>query len=224
MDTKPKLPTPPDSDWQTHAIAFLARCRGQMWGRHKEDPLSWLYDTGFSVPFAQEQFFGWNFRPMRRNAAPWLGPAHEGEKILIPQGLILPWIREETFYRLSVLMPDGTTTSIPGSTMAPLFLGEGTNVIITFDDGDAFRLLQEANPTTCVMAAPRPDDLDPPCFSHAGRIRIVSPKTEEALGLLAALRAAGRMVEAVFLTDTTITRAVLSGRLTEQAIVEMARF
>lgn len=214
----------PTENWQHQATAFLARCRAQMWGKHKEEPLTWLYRAGFSVSFAQEHFLGWNFRPMQRNAALWLGEGREGEKYPLPQGLLLPWIQKQQILRLSILQMDGDLFTLEGSSSHPLATKGGPGLLISSGDGDAFRLLQETSPETAVMAAPDLSLLRSENLETFGRIRLVTPPTESAHSLLARLREEGRMAEALWLPDRGLVAGLLSGDLSAAQVHAMARF
>jgi hypothetical protein len=216
--------TVPRKNWQHQATAFLARCRAQMWGKHKEEPLAWLYRAGFSVSFAQDHFLGWNFRPMQRNAALWLGEDRAGEKYALPQGLLLPWIQESQMLRLSILGMEGDTFILEGSSLRPLVAEKGPCLLVCASDGDAFRLLQETKPGTAVMAAPDFSLLRPSDFEGFGRIRLVTPFTDDARRLLDELRSQGRMAQAFPLPERGLVSGLLSGELSFSRIPAMALF
>ncbi|TWI68607.1 hypothetical protein LZ24_02443 [Desulfobotulus alkaliphilus] len=211
-------------NWRHQATAFLARCRAQMWGRHKERPLEWLFRAGFSVSFAQDHFLGWNFRPMYRNAALWLGPEREGEKYYLPEGLLLPWIQNETLLRLSILDPEGHLHILEGSSTEAITAGEGPCLFITGNDGDAFRLMQESKKGTAIMAAPLLFSTELPDLDAFGRIRLVAPPVPETMQLLEDLRERGRMAELFRIPEKGLVAGLLCGDLSPADITAMIRF
>lgn len=211
----------PSEQWQHQATAFLARCRAQMWGKHREEPLAWLFRAGFTVAFAENALFGWNFRPMTRNAASWLGPEHEGEKFFLPSGLVLPWIHEQKVLRLSVVRENGESLVLSGSSMEIMEAGEGRNLFLVFSDGDFFRILQELPPGFSVMSAPDPGKVLERDLISFGRIRLVSKRTERAERLLEALLEKDLSVQPIWLPEKEIALSILEKRLTEEALSRM---
>ncbi|TYT73843.1 hypothetical protein [Desulfobotulus mexicanus] len=211
-------------NWRHQATAFLARCRAQMWGRHKERPLEWLFRAGFSVSFAQDHFLGWNFRSMYRNAALWLGPEREDEKYFLPEGLLLPWIQNEILLRLSILDPEGHIHILEGSSTEAITAGEGLRLIITINDGDAFRLMQENEKGTAIMAAPFLFSTRLPDLDAFGRIRLIAPPVPETMQLLENLRKEGRMAEVFHIPEKGLVAGLLCSDLSPADITAMARF
>ncbi|MCW7753565.1 hypothetical protein OOT00_06125 [Desulfobotulus sp. H1] len=214
----------PAQNWQHQATAFLARCRAQMWGKHKEEPLTWLHRAGFSLAFAQDHYLGWNFRSMFRKTALWLGEERGDEKYYLPRGLLLPWIQEQELLRLSILSPDGSLLLLEGSATAPMVSGKGPGLLLTLSDGDAFRLIQEKDSSTAVMAVPISPQAASIDFSDFGRIRLVAPANEENRAILAGLRERGRMAEAFWLPDKGLVGGILDGDLHPSDLSAMARF
>lgn len=205
----------PSEQWQHHATAFLARCRGQMWGKHKEEPLAWMFRAGFTVSFAEEAFFGWNFRPMTRNAASWFGPDHEGESFFLPQGLVLPWIHEQKILRLSILKPDGESLVLPGSSGEIMEKGEGRTLVLLFSDGDFFRLAQKMPEGFSMMSSPLPDRILKRDLTPFEKIFLVSGDREKAGVLLEKLQQKGLSFQLVQLPEKEIVSSLLQKRLTE---------
>ena len=166
--------TPP-ACWQDRALAFLARARGQMWGRHKDEPMEWLYNAGLSVPFSQDRLLGWNFRPMRRDAASWMGKTPPGEKIEIAKGLVIPWMQGECIHRLAVVLETGESVTVTGSQSVPLPTGESKRLVLCGNDGDALRMEQECRNEARVGIAPEGAPLPEALLFDVTEIHLLLP-------------------------------------------------
>lgn len=209
----------PSESWQHQAMAFLARCRAQMWGKHKEEPLAWLFRAGFTTSFADKAFFGWNFRPMTRNAGTWLGPEHEGEKYFLPSGLILPWIHEEKLLRLSVVQENGEVFVLCGSSTGVMRVGAGKNLLLFFSDGDFFRFKQENPLDFPVLSAPFPEKIFEEDLSLFEKIFFISEDTEKRRTIFARLREKDLPLEPVWLRAKGMVASILENRLTGEELL-----
>lgn len=135
---------PEDSVWKNKAFSFLVRCRSELWGKHNEDILAWMFKQGFSNQFAQDMLLGWNKYPKIRpvlNWGLWEGlddPLICHDKLTLPPGLVIPYIvdkdlRKLMFYNYQSDRPQ-RGLPLPGGSAEPMVLGRPSpRIAVVFD-------------------------------------------------------------------------------------------
>lgn len=152
--------------WRDKAVAFAARSRQELWGKHNEDILAWFFVNGFKNRFIKDMFLGWNRRPKERPAENWgftepdAGCAH----LFFPPGIVIPWVVDQHLLKLMIV--DHTKTAFhpchvaPGSARIPVVFGGGTRRTAVVENILHGLLLHQEFPENLTVVIP--DDPDQP--------------------------------------------------------------
>lgn len=114
--------------WRDKAVAFAARSRQELWGKHNEDILAWFFLNGFKNRFIKDMFLGWNRRPKERPAEPWGFPESAGP-LFFPPGIVIPYVEEKHLRKLLIFDHNrigGPCHVVPGSAGIPMVFGLDT--------------------------------------------------------------------------------------------------
>lgn len=120
--------------WKDKAIAFLARSRQELWGKHNEDILAWFFLNGFKNRFIQDMLLGWNKRPKERPAESWgfskdySDSQHGDHHLFFPPGIVIPYVVDKHLEKLIIYDHEKITGNpchvVPGSAKTPAVFGE----------------------------------------------------------------------------------------------------
>lgn len=145
--------------WRDKAVAFTARSRQELWGKHNEDILAWFFLNGFKNQFIKDMFLGWNRRPKERPAGPWGFPEGSGP-LFFPPGIVIPYVVEKHLRKLLIFdhsRPGGSCHVVPGSARMPMVFGQDTRRTAVVENIlHGLLLHQEFPENLCVVV---PDDL-----------------------------------------------------------------
>ena len=121
-----------NTEWKDRALGFLARSRQELWGKHNEDIMAWLFLKGFKNRFIKDALIGWNKRPKERPAVHWgFGPDFTCEHVkqgnlYFPPGIVIPYIVETSLTKLVIVGCDDSSGHlpylVPGSSATPMIL------------------------------------------------------------------------------------------------------
>jgi len=154
METPEKTVTNPGL-WNEKAVAATIKASKMLWGKHNEAIQAWLFESGFSLETLREALLGWQVRNTRRPADTW---GTEGvDKILLPEGLTIPVIREKELKRVVIFRMghghDGEYHTVEGSAPVPLVLtGSTPHTALVRRELDALLLHQELKKEWSVVA------------------------------------------------------------------------
>lgn len=141
--------------WNEKAIAITIKASKMLWGKHNEAIQARLFEAGFSLATLKEALLGWQVRNTRRPAESW---GVEGlDKILLPEGLTIPVIREKELKRIVIYRMghdhDGDYHTVSGSAPVPLVLaGTTPRTALVTREMDAILLHQELKKEWTVVA------------------------------------------------------------------------
>lgn len=162
----------PDNDlWKNKAFAFLVRARQDLWGKHNEEILAWIFKAGFSNQFARDMLLGWNKYPKTRPAANWgladdvVDPLVQGEKLTLPPGLVIPYMVEKDLRKLMFYDTQctGPTPCFPlpgGATESMILGGTHARIAVVFNIIHGLLVHQELKDTITVIIPHDPDSPD----------------------------------------------------------------
>jgi len=141
--------------WNEKAVAATVKATKMLWGKHNETIQAWLFESGFSLETLRDALLGWQVRNTRRPADTW--GTHGIEKILLPEGLTIPVIREKELKRIVIFRMghghDGDYHTVEGSAPAPLILtGATPRTVLVARELDALLLHQELKKEWTVVA------------------------------------------------------------------------
>lgn len=155
-------PDSPDMNaWRRKAVAFVTRCHQHLFGKNNEDPLVYLFANGLKNDLAKDLLVGWNKFSQERPPENWgFGPGPE--KLLLPKGLVIPYIVDKTLLSIFIHAYDGPgegkTRLIPGSLSSSLILGNQTGRVAVLQHlMDGLFLFQETKGQVCVIIQPDPE-------------------------------------------------------------------
>jgi len=141
--------------WKDKAVAAAVKAEKMLWGKHNESIQAWMYEAGFSLATMREALLGWQVRNTLRPAESW---GVEGiDKIRLPEGIIIPVIREKILKRLVIFRMghshDGHYHTVEGSAPVPLVLhGTTKRTALVTRELDAILLHQELGKEWTVAA------------------------------------------------------------------------
>ena len=141
--------------WKDKAVAAAVKAEKMLWGKHNESIQAWMYEAGFSLATMREALLGWQVRNTLRPAESW---GVEGiDKIRLPEGIIIPVIREKILRRLVIFRMgpshDGHYHTVEGSAPVPLVLhGTTKRTALVTRELDAILLHQELRKEWTVAA------------------------------------------------------------------------
>ncbi len=125
--------------WKGKAIAFLARSRQELWGKHNEEILAWFFLNGFKNSFIQNMLLGWNKRPKERSAESWgfstdcsdprlKDALFKDSNLFFPPGIVIPYVVDKHLEKLIIYDHEKTTGNpchmVPGSSETPVVFGK----------------------------------------------------------------------------------------------------
>lgn len=120
--------------WKNKAIAFLARTRQELWGKHNEEILAWFFLNGFKNQFIKDMLLGWNKRPKERPAETWGFSTDCSDSLLknsnlfFPPGIVIPYVVDKHLEKLIIYDHEKTTGNpchvVPGSAKTPVVFGK----------------------------------------------------------------------------------------------------
>ncbi|MFA6011962.1 MAG: hypothetical protein WC799_18365 [Desulfobacteraceae bacterium] len=125
--------------WMNKAIAFLARSRQELWGKHNEEILAWFFLNGFKNSFIQDMLLGWNKRPKERLAETWGFSTDDSDSrltnaqfkdtnLFFPPGIVIPYVVAKHLEKLIIYDHEKTTGNpcyvVPGSNETPVVFGK----------------------------------------------------------------------------------------------------
>jgi hypothetical protein len=150
--------------WKDKAIAFLARSRKELWGKHNEDILAWFFKAGFRNRFIQDMLLGWNKRPKERPAENWgFSPAFsEGfvrnGNLFFPPGIVIPFVVDKHLAKLVIYDHESPSPrpsfTVPGSSPDPMVFGGKTGRIAVVDNILHALLLFQEFPENLTVVVP----------------------------------------------------------------------
>jgi len=150
--------------WKNKAIAFLARSRQELWGKHNEEILSWFFLNGFKNNFIQDMLLGWNKRPKERSAETWgfsNDCADNGFKnfnLFFPPGIVIPYVVDKHLEKLIIYDHEKTTGNpchvIPGSACVPVVFGKKCSRIAVVENIVHGLLLFQEFPENLTVVVP----------------------------------------------------------------------
>ncbi len=114
--------------WRDKAVAFAARSRQELWGKHNEDILAWFFLNGFKNRFIKDKLLGWNRRPKERPSEAWGFPEGTGP-LFFPPGIVIPFVEEKHLRKLVIFDHSrigGPCHVVPGSAGIPMVFGQDT--------------------------------------------------------------------------------------------------
>ncbi len=139
---KPSSHAPPADLWQEKAEKFIT------WSQENLDKnpeaLRWLAERGIGGEQARNHRLGWNpgengkdiFRPRSAWGLPDIEREDGKKKVLwIPQGLVIPYIRDGIISRIRIRRPEGEPRYyvVPGSSMATMILELGRRAFVVVE-------------------------------------------------------------------------------------------
>jgi len=120
--------------WMNKAMAFLARSRQELWGKHNEEILAWFFLNGFKNSFIQDMLLGWNKRPKERSAETWGFSSDDSDSqlknsnLFFPPGIVIPYVVDKHLEKLIIYDHEKTTGNpchvVPGSSEKPVVFGK----------------------------------------------------------------------------------------------------
>jgi hypothetical protein len=122
-----------NTEWKDRALGFLARSRQELWGKHNEDIMAWLFLKGFKNRFSQDALIGWNKRPKERPAVHWgFGPDFTCEHVrqgnlYFPPGIVIHYIVETSLTKLVIVRCDDSSGHLP-------YLVPGSSITVVVPD------------------------------------------------------------------------------------------
>ncbi len=178
--------------WRDKAVAFSARSRSELWGKHNEDMMAWFFLHGFKNLFIRDMLLGWNKRPKERRAENWgFSQADSAltdsvSNLFFPPGIVIPYVVDRHLEKLMIYTPEKTTGDplhvIPGSARGHMVFGKGEkNVVIAGNILHGLLLFQEFSSDMAVIV-PDPKTAEPPEIPRGTRVIYVpdpaAPQTE----------------------------------------------
>lgn len=142
MTTSPDMTE--NSLWREKAVAFTARSRRELWGRHNEDILSWFFLNGFKNRFIEDMHLGWNKRSGKRPAGNWgfpddfTDPDTGFDYLLFPPGIVIPWVVDGNLRKLMIFdhmkSTENRCFTVHGSARGPVVYGGKTKLIAVVEN------------------------------------------------------------------------------------------
>ncbi|MGM0417789.1 MAG: hypothetical protein ACQEQS_03590 [Thermodesulfobacteriota bacterium] len=146
----------PSETWRLKAGAFVIRAAHQLWGKKNEDIIAWIFEHGFKNSFVKDHLFGINRKPMSRPAKNWGIDYFNDEKINLPPGITIPYIKNKNLLKVFIYSHEGSETGkvsiIEGSSTAPVILSNNNKTCTTEEDLiQGYLLFQEKGEKTDVI-------------------------------------------------------------------------
>lgn len=168
--------------WKDKAVAAIVKAEKMLWGKHNETIQAWMYESGFSLATMREALLGWQVRNTLRPAENW---GVEGiDKIRLPEGIIIPVIREKILSRLVIFRMghghDGHYHTVEGSGPDPLVIeGKTRRTVLVTRELDALLLHQQLGKEWTVAATGilPPATLDD-TLAQADEVRLILMKND----------------------------------------------
>jgi len=166
--------------WRDKAVAFSARSRQELWGKHNEDILAWFFLNGFKNRFIKDKLLGWNRRPKERPSEAWGFPEGTGP-LFFPPGIVIPFVEEKHLRKLMIFdhsRPGGSPCHVvPGSAGIPMVFGQDTRRTAVVENiVHGLLLHQEFPENLCVVV---PDD-SASCVPDSNTLYFPDPLSEKS--------------------------------------------
>lgn len=166
--------------WRDKAVAFAARARQELWGKHNEDILAWFFLNGFRNPFIKDMFLGWNKRPKDRPAEPWGFPEGTAQ-LFFPPGIVIPYVVENHLRKLMIFdhnRPTGKPCHVvPGSAAIPVVFGQNDQRTAVVENILHGLLLHQEFPENLRVVVP---DDPAPCVPDSETLYFPDPLNERS--------------------------------------------
>lgn len=156
--------------WKDKAIAFLARSRQELWGKHNEEILAWFFLNGFKNSFIKDMLLGWNRRPKERSADTWgfskgySDSRDGGANLFFPPGIVIPYAVDKHLEKLIIYDHEKTTGNpcyvVPGSAETPVVFGKRCQHVAVVENIVHGLLLFQEFPENLTVVVP---DESPAC-------------------------------------------------------------
>lgn len=158
----------PCPEWEKKAFSFLVRSRQELWGKHNENILAWLFRQGLRNHFAQDMLLGWNRSAKIRPAKAWglIEETHGQETFLLPPGLVIPFFQERRLRKLIIhdIRPEAHCCPVPvlGGSFEPIVWGENKKHIVVVSNSVHALVVHQELPGDVTVIVPHPDTADVP--------------------------------------------------------------
>lgn len=151
---QPDPPKPvPSQIWQDKAEAFVQGATATLWSPNYQATREWLQDRGLNEDTLKNSRMGVNGINYEEYPPEWgLHPMYDDQgrekNLWIPRGIVTPCLVQNTVHRLRIRPFDKNLGRkyflVPGSSLAPMILGQGESVVIVESELDALLINQEA--------------------------------------------------------------------------------
>lgn len=144
----PREIKPPGHIWRASAVSFIQYTAKQLLDNPEQ--LEYLNSRGISKDTAIKFSLGYNPEASYRDAARW---GQEEGKIYMPIGIVIPIIRNNIPYGITIRKDEGGYHHIKGSVTTPMVFGNNIEYIIIVESYlDAIMLSQEAGELITAIA------------------------------------------------------------------------
>lgn len=109
----PEACDPPNAQWQTRALDFVATAQAALWGDVGAKALSWLMGRGLSEDTITRGGLGYHAgSPEYEDRAAWglpeeLNDNGNPKRVWLPRGVVIPWVVGDDVWRVNIRRPVG---------------------------------------------------------------------------------------------------------------------